>query len=57
MEEYYDVVASVVLSLVLGAILIPLLGVLRHFRKEDQRIKEVGPTKKSSTPLYEEVFK
>lgn len=56
MEEYYDLVASVVLSVVLVAILIPLVGVFRHFRKEDRRIKEVGPAKKSSTPLYEEVY-
>lgn len=50
MENYSDLVSSIVLGSFLVAIIIPLIGFLRHTNKERQKLDEVKSVKKPETP-------
>lgn len=47
MENYSDLVSSIVLGSVLVAIIIPLIGFLRHTNKERQKLDEGQVRKKA----------
>lgn len=46
-----DLISSLVLGAVLIGILIPLIGVLKYFRKQNHRLDEVRTIKKYETRL------
>lgn len=50
MENYNDIVSSIVMGAIMIAIIIPLIGVLRHTNKEKRRLDEVKSAKKPETP-------
>lgn len=52
MEDYNDLVASIILGSVLVALIIPLVGVLRHTNRERKRLDGVKSAKKPEAPQH-----